>query len=170
MSSMRLIISGVAYLIFLGVYFSLLRYSRMVSQSQGMESFVVRFPKILDWSARICVLAGLIFGIIFFIQMLTSNSNITFSHFLICLVFICIGIFIEFAYQRWRINVQGTTLIFNRLFKQEVSFDVNDLDQISLTDSIIKISIDGLVITLVDKDADNYEKLIELLQEYGKVR
>ena len=46
--------------------------------------------------------------------------------------------------------------------------NIEEIDEVDLSREIVKISTNNKVITYIDKDCDNFDKICEKLAEYGK--
>lgn len=166
MGKKKMAISILANMAFLVIYFVLLRLSNTVSISHSESNyFTVRFPVILSWVAHISVVGGVCFSIVFIIKYLKNDPKITLGHFIIGGIFVLIGIILQIVYVKWSIIIDGNRIIFNRIFKQQVQYNIEDLDAVNMTGDIIKITVDGKIITYVDKETDNFDKLCHKLAE-----
>lgn len=170
MIKMKYIISAISYILFFSLYFGLLQLSKQITETNGQEEiFIVKFPLILEWSARLSVYFGITLGGIFLYKIIKSDSKITFAHFMIGLFFIVIGIMLELVYAKWSIVVDGEALKCNRVFRKSVCVNVNELDKVVMTGNIIKLTTGENIITYVDKEVDNFDRLYDVLDEHGKI-
>ncbi len=167
---MKNMVSVISALLIIVIYSVLLYLSKQASLiNESGNNFVVKFPKILDWAARLCASGGVVFVLVFLYKVFRKDPKISSGHFLIGAAFVIIGIVLEVVYARWNIVVNGNILTCNRFFKSSTNVSVEELDEINLTGDIIRLSINGKVITYVDKDCDNFDKLCGKLSEYGKI-
>ena len=166
---MKYLTSAITALLIIISYSVLLNLSKQTAfLDESGNGFIVKFPKILDFAARLNIVGGVLFDILFLYKFFKKDPKITVQHFIIGVVFVMIGIVLEFVYVRWNIAVDENKLTCNRIFKTSVSVNIEEIDNADLSREFVKISTNNKVITYIDKDCDNFDKICEKLAEYGK--
>ena len=166
---MKYLTSAITALLIIISYSVLLNLSKQTAfLDESGNGFIVKFPTILDFAARLNIVGGVLFDIIFLYKFFQRDPKITVFHFIIGVVCVMIGIALEFVYVRWNIVVDENKLTCNRIFKTSVSVNIEEIDKADLSREFVKISTNNKVITYIDKDCDNFDKICEKLAEYGK--
>ena len=87
------------------------------------------------------------------------------------IIFITLGFWGLIWFHSWRIDVDGSQLVFHRLLRSSYQTSFSEIQKIEFgkNDEIIFFGDHNKKITVVDNLSDNYDRLKSNLKDYGKI-
>lgn len=141
-----------------------------VGTSGSEMSYIVKIPSVLKSVSFIVFLLGLIMFAFFIFLKIQGNPTVTNGHIRVALIFILLGLFIIFFVSKWKLTVNGTTMELYRMFHKKEVFQIEEIEKAEEgSKNQITIYKKGRKIVTVDCLCDNYSRLKETLQNYGKI-
>lgn len=135
--------------------------------SYPREGYVVSF--IASIFFVICLMAGIIVGIVFWIDIKEDDALVEMYITLIISLIASVGFIITtLAFKKWRIIINKNDLIIERLFKKPMKYSYCDL-KIKYIDNIILLSYDDQTIAVLKYNMSNIDKINEKIAENSKM-
>lgn len=173
----RGIIKWIVYAITMCVLTGILEYLNTrdnVSHSHGETDshYVVRIPGALKYSALALAVLGIIMFFIFCFFYIKNNPTVTIGHLRMSLVVITVGFLIILWASKWRITVVGSNMEIHRILHSSQTIPFSEITRVEIgsKEQIVLYGADNKKIITVDGLADNYDRFVQSLKEYGKLK
>ena len=133
--------------------------------------YVVKYPNILKYAILVFMIVGVILFCVFSFFYLKNNPTVTKGHLWMSIIFITLSFCGLIWFHSWRIDVDGSQLVFHRLLHSSYQISFSEIQKIEFgkNGEIIIYGDHNKKITVVDNLSDNYDRLKSNLNDYGKI-
>lgn len=135
---------------------------------RNIDNCIVSNPKILKGIfIVISVLGTLLLFICLFLKKKGVNI-ISMGHVYLSIVVMLIGIIGSICIFRWKIVVQGESIVFYHIFSCKTEVNMKEIDKVSIEENgRMLISVKGKVVKKIDPLVENYWEFYHVLKQQG---
>lgn len=153
------------------MYFSLNRYRKNnLSLSSGaIDSYIVSMPALLKGVYSVIFAIGLILYSIFLFCYIKQLGGVTKGHLWFAFIFSLVGLAIILFSNKWKIEVVKEQISISTAFKKNKIILISDMEKVKIGNKgELYLYFQGEKLTTVDAMCNNYDKLCDTFEKYGK--